>query len=248
MADEQTQRRSDAIVAAGPPSATDTIEQPIGVPIGYAARPEYVPGVTPPFALDAQQPARYFEGADWQPAAWSPEKVASLQREMEAAGLIPAGTQYRLGVWDDTSRAAYRDLLGYANATGLIVPQALRRYAMGQQAAKPADPYLRPDPDAIRQDIRTVFRSKLGREVDEGELLTLVNEYLAVDRQAYDTVQTAISSGQQTVQQVDPAARFNEQFERRYKPEMQRIDGVQAGQKMRELLLGNVTKTDSLIA
>lgn len=66
---------------------------------------------------------RYKEGAQYDPAGWSRERIAELQMQMVKAGLLTG--QFALGRWDDASSDAYKSVLSYANRAGLRMQEAL---------------------------------------------------------------------------------------------------------------------------
>src|SRR5688500_10350132 len=98
--------------------------QPIGVPADFVATRNRSLSQHP--LAGVQVPPRYFDGDDWAPASLPGPRIAELQRQMVAAGLIPRGTSYRNGYWDDVSRGAYRQLLAEANASGLSAQQQVK--------------------------------------------------------------------------------------------------------------------------
>lgn len=238
MAVDPIQAAIDALREAGSGGTANL--DPIGVPgvvrVGDEAVPFEANGVAP----------RYFEGDDWMPAAMGPEDRARLQRLMAAAGIIPKGAEYREGVWDDVSRAAYRTVLAQANASGMNPQQVISEWANAQVTNKPdVKPYLSPDLTAIKADIKSVFRKRLGRDLTDGELPALVNEALTLDRAAYDNAVATTESG--TGSQFDAAARFESYLEDRYKPEIQRVEGMVDVQTNREHLLGSIFAMDGAI-
>lgn len=258
----------DEAVAAFERSLTAGAEselQPIGVPAGYSAeRP-----APAPYARDMTQqvPARYFDGDDWAPASLPGPRIAELQRQMVAAGLIPRGASYRNGVWDDVSRSAYRQLLGEANGSGLSAEQQVKVRQNAPKANQPefqAPVRLKRDPAAIRSSVRALMADVIGpdRKPTDEELNELTGVLERIDSQAYDQ-STAASQAQfdremaaengapvgaaPVVQDVDPDARFEELLRERYKPEIQMREGVTDLATGRENLLGNIFAIDQMI-
>jgi hypothetical protein len=109
---------------------------------------------------------RYFEGDDWSPANLPPDQIWSVQQRMIAAGLIPKGAEIRKGYWDDTTRQAYRQLLGEANGAGFSADQQLtvreNSEAINKQRSQAASVYLRPDPATLRSTARKTLADVLG--------------------------------------------------------------------------------------
>lgn len=214
---------------------------PIGVP-SVQMGPD---GAPVPFAADGVEP-RFFDGDEWGPAAMTREDRARLQRLMVGAGIIPRGAEYRLGVWDDISRQAYKSVLASANASGMNPQQVISEWANATVENKPRpDPYLAPDLTSIKQDIKGVFRQRLGRDVTDGELGPLVSEALSLDRQAYDTAVTNAQAESGT--QFDAGARFEDYLSERYRPEIERKEGIIDLAAQRDNLLGNIFTMDSMI-
>lgn len=213
---------------------------PIGVP-----DVQMTGGQPVPFEANGVAP-RYFEGDDWGPAAMTREDRARLQRLMAAAGIIPKGAEYRLGVWDDVSRAAYRSVLAQANASGMSPKQVIGEWANAEVENKPApQPYLAPDPASLRSDVKSLFESRIGRKVTDDELPTLVGEALALDRQGYDTSVANAQAG--SGQQFDAGARFEDYLETRYRPEIERREGMLDMAQQREGLMANVFALDQYV-
>lgn len=139
---------------------------PIGVPSDYSVS---VPAPVP-YARDARVTAtpNFFEGDDWRPASQPPETIARVQRDLATSGLLKGN--YRIGVWDDSTRGAYRDLLTYANAIGEADDQrALRRYmASGVGDSESDEPERQPlvarvsNPVDIKATVKDTARERLG--------------------------------------------------------------------------------------
>lgn len=163
-----------------PGKAASAGPKPIGVPDDYSVPGGRAP--TPGFGRgfgapsDYQLPPRtplYFDGDELAPASFSPEKVVALQKAMVTAGLIGPKTKFRLGVWDDTTRGAYTDLLAYANAAGVDDKEALKRYAAsgiggpGEGAGEGRAPLTirKSNPADLVAVADTVARATLGRKL-----------------------------------------------------------------------------------
>lgn len=78
--------------------------------------------------------SRYREGDEWRFTASSPEDIASIQRMLDAAGLLTG--DFALGVWDNKTASAMKQVLAYANRSGLTWQAALQRMASGGAALK----------------------------------------------------------------------------------------------------------------
>jgi hypothetical protein len=206
----------------GPPSqrggASSDDDRPgyIGVPKDYTVRgprqqhPNYYPhgysyssrgfgaGAGPLDPIEIKP--RYMDGDEWRPASWAPGDIADLQRAMAGAGLIGPTTRVRLGAWDETSRNAYKQLLGFANGSGVDVNTALRQYAEGITVGGPgAGSGLRFDENGniigetftapplevqlpnradVEKVLRTAVIDKLGEGWSQAEIAKLADTYL----------------------------------------------------------------------
>lgn len=181
---------------------TDTSPDPIGVPKGFTAKSTttYQPGrgghdpeddnnygfypVGPPATLETSIPPRYLEGMEWDPGAWSSEKIADLQSQMVDAGVLDRNS-YQRGFWDATSASAYKKLLAYSNAAGLDYNSTLSRYK--EVIAK----YGRPEDKsaATRQPF-------IGQQIDPERLNSLLDDVSvrAMGRKITPTEKAAFSS------------------------------------------------------
>lgn len=183
----------DEELGGGPPTQGGD-DAPIGVPEDYTvdvaedspviARGE-VPASTRPVG------PRYYDGDEWEPARLSPEEVRAIQQAMWDAGLLEPG--FRLGVWDETMASAYRQVLGYANATGISDQQALSvMAAAGPVDTEQTQPLITQttNPDDLRRVFRASIISELGQGWDSERIDRMVAAYqqaeVAAQRSAYD--------------------------------------------------------------
>lgn len=176
---------------------------PIGVPDDFVASPQFdldertlsisggrnVPeGVEP----------RYFDGDQFSPAGLSPENIARIQRRLVSAGLLE-DDEYWEGFWDQITASQYGVALGYANQSGKDINQAIdhliqtlpasvKEARQRRDAARvfQPDPFLKPDNATLAQEVKTMFRQRLGREPRSGELADLAGALGAAERARYD--------------------------------------------------------------
>ena len=112
-------------------------------------------------------------------------------------------------------------------------------------------PFLKPDYATLAQDVKTTMRTRLRREPTAAEMAELTRVMGGFYRQQFDVLTEAdrimfegdpvtadnvirpmgVVSGGLTVaptelQDVDPAARFRELFDQRFKPEIDRLDSL----------------------
>lgn len=186
-----------------------TASGPIGVPADYQpvpagpVRPDLNPGgYIPQSAVhrdESGNPTLYMDGDEWNPASQSPDVIAEIQRRMVGAGLLTGS--YRIGVWDSSTRSAYRELLGYANALGIDDGTALDRYTatgMGQQDATPRAPLTvrLSHPDDIKAALRATFKDRLGQgNIDPAKLDAMVAAYQGNERSFQQQAYNAAESG-----------------------------------------------------
>lgn len=147
----------------------------------------------------------YSEDDVIEPATWgSPEKVGRLQHRLVNAGFLAGDFQY--GFYDESTEAAYRDLLTFSSKNGmsmiegLVEAHAARRWAAkqgvpwsavggaegGGLAPSTIPKYQAPDKASVRQTIKAQFKAELGRDPERGELARYAARYLADDREDFD--------------------------------------------------------------
>lgn len=154
---------SDELMGTFPGGNQYTTDRPLGVPEGYEV-PRQSTGIFDRIAnLGAPpKPPTFMEGDDWKPARQSPEAIARVQQQLVNAGLLD-GT-YRIGLWDEKTRQAYRGVLQWANASGV-------------------------DDDAEALDYLVQTRAQFGEPAQErAPLLAQVSNPLDVRRTAEDVV------------------------------------------------------------
>jgi hypothetical protein len=237
-----TPRRSTTMVseAEDPLLMVDDLEAPgpIGVPRGYLAvnpAPQN-PAVAAQLraaGVDVNPnrptlPPAFMDGDEWAPASQPPDRIAEWQRAMAQAGALTG--KYRLGIWDDATRDAYRSILAFANQIGESNEvAALRRWSEADVVEEQREPFkalpFRPvDPAAVRQKVKATMTDLLGRDPRESEIETLAAQYEAFMRQDHDAAQGAARMAYDgeagTVADVDPDARLRELLAERYRPEM----------------------------
>ena len=237
MADGDVQVTSQQMLASGPPSVGGpglgpTTPQYLGVPEGYRS-----PRVRPPGATRYENPdlllgdaagyrgstaPLYTESDIFAPTGLSAERVAQLQRMMDAAGVF-RGATYRLGVWDATSQRAYQTVLEYANVAGIDVNEALDELVASPQ--KTATPET-PDPGSIDKvsapmtleaQVQQAAQQRLGRKLRKSEVSKFVALYQGLERKdnaAFRSAQDTAKTGKdvELVQQAPGADVAAEDF------------------------------------
>lgn len=237
-----TVKKSDAKIAAGPPVAgvnSGSGPKPIGVPSGFTAtRPQNrstrVIGVN--VRLPGQElasiPPRYVEGNEWDPATIPPEDRAQLQLALREAGLYSKNQKFTLGVWDESTRGAYKRLLAYANGTGLTWNDALEEYGRtggaaggmidadtggpaGSGGAGDRAPLVKrsTNPSELAATFEVIYRDRTGKKPSAGELSRMVNAYLQGESAQQDALYAAGETGGNVSDVIDPKLFAQQQAE-----------------------------------
>lgn len=202
---------------------------------------------------DVDVKPRFFEGDEFDPARLPFEERAELQSALVEAGLLEDGT-YWVGEWDDASLEAYKTVLGFANRWGASTDEALDRLqkslpdelrkdggAGTGEATFTPPAFLAPDYASLAQGVKSMFRTRVGRDPSEEELSQLAGQFggfyrqqfdaeVAAQRSEFDARQAGAETGETVAPAagtaVDPAARFAELFESRFKPEIDRLGSL----------------------
>lgn len=130
-----------------------------------------------------------------------PEKVAKIQSQMQASGLLPK-TFRSFGFIDATTRSEFANVLDMANGRGFTYEQTLNELEIGGKAlldeqrreearavvAGRVKTYERSDPAGVRQTAEAAFRQALGRKPKKDELERFVSGFLGRERQSQDAV------------------------------------------------------------
>lgn len=174
-----------------PPPEKAATKAPLGVPEGYTVpgpKTADVLGVSVRVPGTQMVQPRYRSGDEFTPARLPPDRIAAAQRALLSAGLIGPKTKFRVGVWDEPTRSAYKNLLEFANTYGYTEDQALEVYAQSPEVN--ASGITGADLPAVklthRDDVRgvadTVARAVLGRNVPADFVDKLVNAWHGVER------------------------------------------------------------------
>lgn len=136
MAIRQDSGPGDPLDDAPPPATTSGsgTPSPIGVPeYMYDENGKVVPYRTSTYKHDPEPyssygafydvPPKYFDGDEYIPTNYPSTNIFQLQQALARVGLL-TGT-FTKNVWDKASQAAYRELLGMSNRSGLTADQML---------------------------------------------------------------------------------------------------------------------------
>lgn len=142
--------------------------------------------------------ADYFDGDEWAPQGWGPERMAELQLAMHKAGLL--SDSVHIGEWLEESANAFKNVLEFANRTGVSWEDALGRMASSPtlKSLKGSGPTRAPFAARLSnpEDLREVFKQSayglLGGKgfIDDTQLDQMVSAYHQIEtssqRSAYD--------------------------------------------------------------
>lgn len=116
----------------------------------------------------------YFQGDQDKIALFSKEEIASIQSQMKKAGVL--GSNYRIGVADESTVAAFEKVLGQANRNLTSWQTALNNLQASQPPSKGLQ-YRVSNPDDISKIIEQTSQRVLGRAVDDMTRQRLVKAY-----------------------------------------------------------------------
>lgn len=188
---------------------------------------------------------------------------AEIELQLVEAGLLDPDDVRGGDVWSLEAQKAMRVVMTTANQQGLSWHESLRLYRANPPASMDDDggdvprfvapPYLAPDYDALTGDVRALFRNRLGRDPLDYELSLLAEQMQADYRKAYDVqvaaqradfdAQVAGGDGGGTFQSVDPVASMQAEFERRYGPEMARLEEIEDVAESQAAVIGSAAMT-----
>ena len=194
----------------------------IGVPEGYLAAEER-PDVrlegrgwwTPPPTV--REP-RYKQGDEYKPAGLGASRIARLQLDLANSGLMGKKPSFRMGVWDEPSRLAYKKLLAFSNQYGVDYENALDRLTAAplvdedeRQEGDDDLPAVRlTNPDDLRAVIQLGARQHIGRRLDDSEVERIVASYQASEAATQRAAHEASETGGTYTDMADPST-FAEQ-------------------------------------
>ncbi len=188
--------------------------------------------------------AQYRESHTQKPFGWNAARIGRLQDALVAAGLLRG--EFRRGYYDAATGQAYAESLALANSKGANVIVTLDDLAQARQEQKaeaiasfvPPQTSLAPDPASLRSRARGMLLSMRGRasEIDDAEIDELAavlsgefrrqrqmeaeiarRQHVAeVETQFGDPTAPPAQADLSGIEEVDPMARFDEFFSKRY--------------------------------
>ena len=200
--------------------------------------------------------ARYALGAELEPATWSPERIARLQRDLDEAGLLDM--PYQPGRWGTGDEIeAYERVLALANINSTTASDIISGYKANPAMAKDKPTfqpkqYMVPDLDSIEQTVRSEVQSTVGTAnlsddvYDElamrlsSHYRDMVTQRQQLDRAEYDRAIAAEQGGDvpgqlDPVEEIDPLARFRSDLEERFAGSIRRGEDQETYQAERGL-------------
>lgn len=231
------------------PPAESKGPSPLGVPENYTVpggrSPVPIRGFGAPstYQLPPQTP-RYFEGHEFIPASFSPEKIAMLQREMATAGLIGPKTKFRVGLWDEPTRNAYKNLLEYANSAGLDERAAIKQYAQAQLLDPSGEDGATRKPLTIKKSnptdlfaiADTAARARLGRKLTDKEKAAMASAFQAQEVAEQTTDYNQAETGGTSIAAPSAQAFMAERIAKEYGVEAGAHDIAEQGNEFFQLL------------
>lgn len=164
--------------------------------------------------------ARYFDGQEWSEIGGLPPEVkAQIQQAMLDRGLYSsAKPRIAMGAWDNDSATAFKQVLAYANASGMTWDMALKnmpklddgvernpdgsvKVKYGPTAPHTFTPFSATltNPTDLRAVIKAGARSVLGQTLNDDEVSRFVQNYqqseLVPQEQQYNAQHAAQAAG-----------------------------------------------------
>jgi hypothetical protein len=207
-------------------------------PIGGYAAPQEIARLT-----SGERRPVYREGDQLPLLSNMPvESLARLQQTLMALGLA---SNVIVGEVDDGTARAFSQVLSIANRRGERWSDTINRLRVqveqsgqGLGPVEDADVYLAPDYASIAQQVKALFKQRLRRDPTDAELALLGDEMSALFRKQFDVSQGAQQQAKGAgagrvieAMDVDPVARFQEAFEKRYAGELEVVENIDRRQE-----------------
>ena len=200
---------SDDLLAGGPPADDSYSDTPyLGVPQGYQF-PNRQRTMRMPLGWGGERKIGrgfepYVKGDEFTPSQLAAEDRARIQYAMREAGVFTKNERFQLGVWDATTRGAYKRLLEYSNGAGVEWRTALNEFAAAKQqmgdtvgdGRERAPLAVRvSNPMELRKAIDVGIRTETGRRADAATLDRIVAAYQAEERRSQTEAYNAAETG-----------------------------------------------------
>jgi hypothetical protein len=181
-----------------------------GPPVGGAPKPRYIglpADYVPTTAAGTPITPLYYDGMENIPAALGAEEIWKKQQALVRAGLIGPKDKFRKGVWDTTTKAAYREEL--ANSTGSDDNSTLAMLAnapIQHERGVERKPLIKaPNPSDVRSVVAASARSIYGHKANDDVINKIVKAYHDASVQQQQAEMAALEAGGGTTIQDMPA-------------------------------------------
>lgn len=227
-----TQKQYAPWMAPPPKEMVNRWQGAAAATMGVASGPP--PGLTKP---------KYYEGDDVSYLNYIlPEELWALQQDMAAAGVYGPKPSYLPGRADDSTVAAFRQVLTVANATGYDHKTALANWKqLSASAPKPPPPphvtKLTPSAD-LGAVFNTAARSTLGRGLTKAERERYVAAYQAQESTYSDEAAVASEQGGTVTPPPDPSNYLSEQMQQNNPNEVAQYSLLNKVNAFRQMLAG----------
>ena len=197
----------------------------------------------------------------------TPNEIRNLQADLVNAGLLgkKVGRSFRPGFFDpEVDGEAMKDVMTLANIMGVGKAeqgwkQALKNYIDNPLPSyQNIQPYLPPNYDSIAQDVKGLFRQRLGRDPKEYEVGLLYDVYDAEARKAYgqttpqdlpdatpvtlDMYSTEFEPQMDVGEQIDPGAELLSTFDKVTQKEQEALQAGEDIQNSRLRIINNISR------
>jgi len=192
----------------------------------------------------------------------SPAQIRDIQADLVNADLLGAqvGRPFRPGFWNpEVDGEAMKDVMTLANIMGTGKAEDGWKQALTNYINNPLpqyqniQPYIPPNYDSIAQDVKGIFRSRLGRDPKEYEIGLLYDVYDAEARKAFPTTPempdatpvtlemyaTEFEPGM-VMEDIDPSAKTMETFDKITRKEQEAIQAGQDIQDSRQRIINSI--------
>lgn len=183
-------------------TGTKTYDPMTGRPTGYYGyqTKQMLPqtsGFEPGGQVVTENP-KYFSGDEDMLNKFSPEDIATIQQSLSFNGLL--GRKYTPGIVDNSTRSAFRELLGIANRQTTDWQTTLGTISQVKSQGSSIGTYSVSNPDDLKAVFRKAAQDMLGRNLGDGDINSLVETFQAREKQ--QAVQSA--SGGKIIQAPSP--------------------------------------------
>jgi hypothetical protein len=192
----------------------------------------------------------------------TPAQIRDIQADLVNADLLGAqiGRAFRPGFWDPkVDGEAMKDVMTLANIMGVGKAEDGWKQALVNYTNNPLpqyqniQPYIPPNYDSIAQDVKGIFRSRLGRDPKEYEIGLLYDVYDAEARKAFPTTPEMPDATPVTLEMyatefepdvvmedIDPGAKTMETFDKITRKEQEAIQAGQDIQDSRQRIINSI--------